>query len=522
VRLTGADLLSGPRGRRLCLELALMPPSEPSEAAEEFGNAVFCASYELDPGRGTSRVLFGPGADEPTPTPSPAEVARLLDAVPLPRCDEATLLSALAVAVESAMYWQPPSGEDVLAATPEVRSALIRVADAVASAVGAAWWGDPVDRREQWVVTFEDVTGAAPIPEESARKILDRWLPLQLEEEAVAQRERPVDPAASWSGSWWSRPALGLTNTTRALPGHGPMNLEFVEDRLGWEAATVEQVQVPVDSRVFEIDGPAAWAKLVRRYPLDVSAGRRHDWYSVTGRSGSWTIPDWSAVRHDFDAVHLTIGGYLTTAGRAIPVDEERSTVLAGWGPDSTYWLRDLVRDASTRRDWHLDRSDDVWKPTMAMAVVRDYVSGDAATTLDIFLDAVTVTASVDYSPEQIAAWAGPQDREIGAWDSARAECGTVVAILDGDIAGFSDVNADGYIHMLFVAPRFGRRGVASALVAAVEQRARRLGATSLSTNASITARPFFEQHGFVVVAEQRPITRGVSMTNYRMLKQLP
>jgi putative acetyltransferase len=158
----------------------------------------------------------------------------------------------------------------------------------------------------------------------------------------------------------------------------------------------------------------------------------------------------------------------------------------------------------------------------MAMAVVRDYASGDATTTLDIFLDAVTVTASVDYSPEQIAAWAGPQDREIGAWDGARAECGTVVAILDGDIAGFSDVNADGYVHMLFVAPRFGRRGVASALVAAVEQRARRLGATSLSTNASITARPFFEQHGFVVVAEQRRITRGVSMTNYRMLKQLP
>ena len=155
-------------------------------------------------------------------------------------------------------------------------------------------------------------------------------------------------------------------------------------------------------------------------------------------------------------------------------------------------------------------------------ATVRDYVPADAAKTLAVFLGAVTITASVDYSPEQIAAWAAPQDREINAWDSARAERGTFMAVLDGDIAGFSDVNADGYIHMLFVAPRFGRRGVASSLVAAVEQRARRLGATSLSTNASITARPFFEQHGFVVVAEQRPITRGVSMTNYRMLKQLP
>ena len=54
MRLTGADLLSGPRGRRLCLALALVPPSEPSEGAEMLSHAVFYASYNLDPGRGTS------------------------------------------------------------------------------------------------------------------------------------------------------------------------------------------------------------------------------------------------------------------------------------------------------------------------------------------------------------------------------------------------------------------------------------------------------------------------------------
>ncbi|MGY4858731.1 GNAT family N-acetyltransferase [Cryobacterium sp. AP23] len=153
---------------------------------------------------------------------------------------------------------------------------------------------------------------------------------------------------------------------------------------------------------------------------------------------------------------------------------------------------------------------------------VRDYDPRDAPRTLDIFLDAVKITASRDYVPEQIAAWAGPQDREVDAWNSARAECGTVVAILDSDIAGFSDVSADGYIHMMFVSPQFGRRGVASALLIDVERRARRLGATSLSTNASITARLFFEHHGFVVVAKQNPVIRGISLTNYGMLKPLP
>jgi hypothetical protein len=348
----------------MCLAMALTPPREANEAAEALGHAAFYATYNLDPGRGSSRILFGPGTDEPTPTPSPAEVARLLAAAPLPDCDEAALLSALSVAVDTAMYWQEPSGEDVLTASPEMRSALLRVADAIASAGGTARWGDPMEIREQWTVTFEDVTGAGPIADTTAQEILDRWRPLQLEEEAAARRDRPVDPAASWSGSWWSRPALGLLSSTRALPRYGPMGLRFVEDGLGWESATIQRVQVPGDARVFEIDGPAAWADLVRRYPMDVSAGRRHDWYRVTGRSGSWAIPDWSEVRHDFDAVHLTVAGYLSTAGRAIPVDEERSTVLAGWDPDSTYWLHDLSRDASTWSEWHLDRADDVWKPS--------------------------------------------------------------------------------------------------------------------------------------------------------------
>jgi hypothetical protein len=364
VRLTGADLLSGPRGRRMCLAMALTPTSAPSEVEEALIEAVFYASYNLDPGRGASRTLFGPGAGEPTPMPSPAEVARLLDAVPLPGCAEAALLEALAVAVDTAMYWQEPSGEDVLVASPEMRSALLRVADAIAPAVATARWGDPMDIREQWTVTFEDVTGVGSIADRTAQEILDRWRPLQLEEETAARRDRPVDPAASWSGSWWSRPALGLLSSTRTLPGQSPMGLRFVEDGLGWERATIERVQVPGDARIFEIDGITAWADLVRRYPMDVSAGRRHDWYRVTGRSGSWAIPDWSEVRHDFDAVHLTVAGYLSTAGRAVPVDEERSTVLAGWDPDSTYWLSDIARSASTRRDWHLDRADDAWKPT--------------------------------------------------------------------------------------------------------------------------------------------------------------
>ena len=152
---------------------------------------------------------------------------------------------------------------------------------------------------------------------------------------------------------------------------------------------------------------------------------------------------------------------------------------------------------------------------------VRAYATEDARRTLEVFLDAVTTTASQDYSPAQIAAWSAPGERDVGLWNLARARLGTVVAVVAGNVSGFSDVNADGYIDMMFVSPAHGRRGVASALLCAVERRAKSLNTTTLSTNASITARPFFERHGFVVEAKQHPVIRGVRMTNYRMLKRL-
>ena len=145
----------------------------------------------------------------------------------------------------------------------------------------------------------------------------------------------------------------------------------------------------------------------------------------------------------------------------------------------------------------------------------------DAAATLAVFLDAITVTASADYSPQQVAAWSAPQDRTVPEWGLSRASTRTIVAIVDGRIAGFSDVDIDGYIHMMFVASEFGRRGVARALLWEVESRARSAGATVVWTNASITARPFFERYGFAVIAEQYPVSHGVQLANYRMTKQV-
>ena len=152
--------------------------------------------------------------------------------------------------------------------------------------------------------------------------------------------------------------------------------------------------------------------------------------------------------------------------------------------------------------------------------ILRDYAESDGPATLDVFRRAIRVTAARDYTPEQVAAWASDEIDPAG-WDARRRASRTRVAEVDGSVAGFTDVDERGYVDMMFVDPAFARRGVASALLEWAESTARELGAVELSTHASLTARPFFEAHGFSVVVEQQPVLRGVALTNFVMRRDL-
>ena len=357
-------LLAGPRGRRLCLQFALAVGV--GDAADQLRNAAFYAAYDLDPGRGRSRVLVGSEASSHLPRPHPAEVAALLDAVTIAPPNESQLWFALREAVEAARYWQKPDGEDELAGSPPVRASLARVARLLAGSRHADWWTSPIDD-VQWCVFFvdnQDLGPAVPAAPVSAADILEHWQGAQRHEETLAGLRRPTKVTTAISGSWWSKPPWGLMQSTRAVNARGPVGLQMVEDRFSWTEAAVERVVVPCGARIYEIDGPVAWARLCTRYPMDVTASRRHDWFRVTGRSGRWMLSNWVGVSVDFDAVHLTVAGYLTTAGLAVPVGDAGASVLAGWNPDQTFWLGDATGDARTRRDWTENDQSTGWVPS--------------------------------------------------------------------------------------------------------------------------------------------------------------
>lgn len=195
----------------------------------------------------------------------------------------------------------------------------------------------------------------------------------------------------------------------------------------------------------------------------------------------------------DVDALAATAAGlrgiWLNRTGDAVPPGVEAVGSLTD--------LPSLLRDHQQVREH-------------TSVVIRPYEhSDDAAETLAVFISAVTETASADYTAEQVQAWAQPERRDVGAWHAAMLARNCIVATIGGELAGFSDVSPDGDVDVMFVAPRHQRRGVARQLLAHVEAHARSEGTPALSADVSITARPFFERHGFRVEAEQRPVKAG-------------
>lgn len=151
---------------------------------------------------------------------------------------------------------------------------------------------------------------------------------------------------------------------------------------------------------------------------------------------------------------------------------------------------------------------------------IRPYVTGDAPALTSLFHASVRQIGSRDYSAAQIEAWA-PRFIDEQLFGRRCASKSTWVAEILGRIAGFSDLESDGHVDMLYVHPDFERRGVARALLRHVEDLARAKRLRRLYTEASITARPVFEAVGFRTIVPQIVTVRGESLTNYRMEKQL-
>ena len=151
---------------------------------------------------------------------------------------------------------------------------------------------------------------------------------------------------------------------------------------------------------------------------------------------------------------------------------------------------------------------------------LRTYQSGDDIALATLFSDTIRASNAADYSSQQVEVWANDTPH-FEAWLDRVDDRIIFIAEQDSEVAGFASFDPSGHIDHLYVHHRFQRQGVASALLQRIEKEAKTCGIGRLFTEASVTARPFFEAMGFEVIAPQNVLLKGISFLNYRMEKLL-
>src|ERR1700692_734547 len=129
----------------------------------------------------------------------------------------------------------------------------------------------------------------------------------------------------------------------------------------------------------------------------------------------------------------------------------------------------------------------------MRAVSLRPYLPADARRRAAIFRASIEELAAEDYGEEQREAWAARADDEQ-AFGARLAGALTLLAVIDGAIAGFASLKGADLIDMLFVDPDSARQGAGGALVEAFTKLAQARGAMRLTVDASDSPRPLFER----------------------------
>ena len=138
----------------------------------------------------------------------------------------------------------------------------------------------------------------------------------------------------------------------------------------------------------------------------------------------------------------------------------------------------------------------------------------------NLFRITIEKTASKDYSPQEIASWA-EGDKYTDNWLKRIDTHYYLLVKIQGKLVGMASLDDAGYLDVIYVHPEYQGLGIASDLLSKMEAKAKEDGHEMISSDVSITAKPFFLYKCYQIVKPQLVLCRGVVLRNYHVNKSI-
>lgn len=153
--------------------------------------------------------------------------------------------------------------------------------------------------------------------------------------------------------------------------------------------------------------------------------------------------------------------------------------------------------------------------------IIRDATPGDAAAACAVIRASISELCSADHrgDPDILGRWLANKTPDVVAqWADGQGR--SLLVAIEGDaILAVGGLAHPGEITLNYVAPQARYRGVSSAMLAALEQRAAEQGATSCVLLSTETAHRFYLARGYVDTGV--PVGKFGTASSYPMAKPI-
>jgi putative acetyltransferase len=152
---------------------------------------------------------------------------------------------------------------------------------------------------------------------------------------------------------------------------------------------------------------------------------------------------------------------------------------------------------------------------TSITITIRQGKLSDLLELQQLFVDTIKTVCKTDYNDQQINVWTA-SITNTQRWLNIIDKQLVLVAQENDKIVGFCSLDNYNYIDLFYVHKDKQGLGIARLLYQEIEKEAIKNRQKQLTSDVSITARPFFEKIGFIVVSKQTVIRQEVELMSIK------